>query len=753
MTNLVHQIIKQQRLVLLVIVIITAILSVGLSQLTLSTNDSKLINISNKPLSKRDQPTDEEKIRILISDPSLLTKKQNLVFIKKLQDQVEKIAGVSKVTSILTLPNLRNYFVTNKMQPIASAAHTSPEEISKMQDALKYNKLYQKRAINPELTTTIISATISPQKNEISQYEIRDKIENIINKYKPHFQYIYQVGSVELSYEMRRDTLRDITLLSGIAIVVLVGLFAFFFQKLIYGLLPFITSSLALIWTLGILSYLKITLNAFSGLAIVITFAIGVMECAHFIHAYQHNRQSKEKDDHETRLRSMFKIVFIPIFFAALTTILGFFLNITSQSMAVRDTGIIICLSIAINTLLICTLTLILLNSFSSEPSREKRFHQFFLIIYSIISRINNYPKTVFLSIFILISLAIYSAVHINLEIVPQSSFYQDSPVMKNLNLTRKLITGIDYLTINVHAKQIGAFTQKANLQKLFNTEEKINQINTTSSTLSIATTTAALYQLYLDGRGDEFYKIPDRQMVIDEINKELAKKEEFKDTVKNQGRDVSIFVIYNIITTKQFDAYQKQLKHILNQFFSNGKFSYEIDSYYNKTRKVLFQIYKMQLLSLILIYLTVFLVMWYLFKSIKAGLISLIPNTLPICLVMIVLCFLKLPIFGLTIIALAAVVGLAVDDTLHLMCAYKKAFIATRDSEIAVKNALEAQVRPVSIASISLVLGMLVLCFSLAKAIMLFGAILAGGALGAWLTDLIITPFLLNKVNITKNL
>lgn len=758
MNKWISWVLKHQKLTLFFIVVATVIFALGLPDLSLSTDANKIIKIkeSAKDISKRD-------IRILVHDKQLLHSKEKIALLDKLQEQLKQIPGITKISSIYTIPNLRHYFLTDELKPVVSVSRLNPEELDESKRALANNRLYLNRFISHNLTTTLIIARVNTKKNsELALYKVRDQVEELLEQYQTDFQNIYQIGSIEVSYELREATLRDIVILSSIAVFVLIALFSLFFRKLLYGLLPFITSSLALVWSLGILSFLDISLNIFSGLAVIITFSIGIMECAHFIHAYQHSVNQHSKTENKTgqdiHLKHMIKTVLMPILFATLTTVLGFALNITSESIAISDIGIIICLSIIINTFLIFTLTLLILNKLGTnnlctQATIISSFNRLFTLAFSAYQKLAKYKNTTVFILAGIILLGVYSALNTRIETIPYSGFYKDSPILKKVNLTTKLLSGIDYFAINIKANDPHAFEKKENLKKLFEAEQKINTIPNTSSTLSVATAMASLYQIYLDGEGDEFYQIPDRQFIIDKVIEEMGKREEFQNQITNFPQQASIFIVYKVLTTEELHAYLKKVNNIIREQFSKNFFQTKITNYYYTLEKTLFHVYQIQLVSLLLIYLTMFFIMTYLFKSVKAGLVSLIPNILPITIVITLIHFANIPIFGLTIIALAAVVGLAVDDTLHLMCAYKTALLETKENDSAIKTALETQVRPVTIASLSLILGMLALCFSATKGIMLFGAIMALGAGVAWLTDIMITPFLLSNFIITNNL
>ena len=144
---------------------------------------------------------------------------------------------------------------------------------------------------------------------------------------------------------------------------------------------------------------------------------------------------------------------------------------------------------------------------------------------------------------------------------------------------------------------------------------------------------------------------------------------------------------------------------------------------------------------------------MWGAFKKLKAGIVAIIPNVFPLAGVFLFMYVFNIPFFPLTIIVLAAVVGLAVDDTIHIMLSFRKHFRLSQDLDQSIYDAMNDQMRPVTIASVSLILGFGMMIFSTEKGVMLFAVVMCFGAFLSWISDMLVTPFLLKKINIYDKL
>lgn len=132
------------------------------------------------------------------------------------------------------------------------------------------------------------------------------------------------------------------------------------------------------------------------------------------------------------------------------------------------------------------------------------------------------------------------------------------------------------------------------------------------------------------------------------------------------------------------------------------------------------------------------------LFKSVKYGLLSIIPSVLPIVLTGSIAGWLKVPLDQSAVIVFAMTMGIAVDDAIHVMSRYllaKSEGVSTKQS---IARAMNESGRAVVFSSIVLVFGFSVLCFASFTTIIyvgLFGSIIMTLAL---VGDLVMLPAIL---------
>lgn len=147
----------------------------------------------------------------------------------------------------------------------------------------------------------------------------------------------------------------------------------------------------------------------------------------------------------------------------------------------------------------------------------------------------------------------------------------------------------------------------------------------------------------------------------------------------------------------------------------------------------------QVQGLGLALVAIT--LVMVLLFRSIPVGLIAMIPNVMPVLLALGAMGWFDITLdYNKATIASIAI-GIAVDDTIHLMSRFRLEFGIHRSYAVALRAAMQDVGRALIHTSIALVLGFLVLMLSELRSQAFYGILLAASLTTALIADLFLLP------------
>jgi predicted RND superfamily exporter protein len=152
------------------------------------------------------------------------------------------------------------------------------------------------------------------------------------------------------------------------------------------------------------------------------------------------------------------------------------------------------------------------------------------------------------------------------------------------------------------------------------------------------------------------------------------------------------------------------------------------------------------QISSFLLALLTIFVVILVLLRNVRQAAIAMVPNVFPVLIMVGEMAWFGIDLDVGTVTIAAIVLGLAVDDTIHLLVHYRE-MNAGRTWERRLVETVSVIGRSVVSTSLILALGFSVLLFAGVRTAVYFGVLTGVGVVAALVGDLIVLPLLLRAV------
>ncbi len=150
------------------------------------------------------------------------------------------------------------------------------------------------------------------------------------------------------------------------------------------------------------------------------------------------------------------------------------------------------------------------------------------------------------------------------------------------------------------------------------------------------------------------------------------------------------------------------------------------------------------QIRSFVLAFLAIGPVIALLLRSARYAALSLAPNLMPIVLSLGVMSLFDVALDPATVMIAGIALGIAVDDTIHLLESYRRRRRAGDGVAEAVDHSLQTVGRAMMRTSVVATIGFLVLCFSEFLPLLYFGLFTAVAMVAAMVADLVVLPALL---------
>ena len=141
---------------------------------------------------------------------------------------------------------------------------------------------------------------------------------------------------------------------------------------------------------------------------------------------------------------------------------------------------------------------------------------------------------------------------------------------------------------------------------------------------------------------------------------------------------------------------------------------------------------------------LIIFVVLATVYRSLRIGLISIIPNMFPLAVAGVYLVVTGQSLEIVTVCAFTVCLGIAVDDTIHFLTMYQEEKARTGDDMMAIQNAFTGVGTALIMTTIILVAGFLTVLISDSRDHFIFGSMAIITLSAALFADLVFLPALL---------
>ena len=158
------------------------------------------------------------------------------------------------------------------------------------------------------------------------------------------------------------------------------------------------------------------------------------------------------------------------------------------------------------------------------------------------------------------------------------------------------------------------------------------------------------------------------------------------------------------------------------------------------------------QIRSLSIVLALLLVIMSGLFRSLRVGLLAMIPNVLPIAMMLGLMGWLDVPLDGLTAMIACIAIGIGVDDTIHYLHRLRHELRREPDLRAAMSRTLAVVGRPIVFTTVVLTAGFGVFGFSDFLGTRNFGLLTGLTVMVALVADLLVLPAVLICVGIPRS-
>ncbi len=521
------------------------------------------------------------------------------------------------------------------------------------------------------------------------------------------------------------------------------------FRNLRWMLIPLAVVGWSLVTTRAVLYWSRMEITMVSSMLTAIITVIAVATSIHFLVRFRAMRQ--EGHSPEDALRRTVALLLAPVAWACLTDAVGFLSLRWARVGPVHDFGIM--MSLGATMVLVGSLLIIpgmaLVGGWARDPAwapGEARLGQGLSRLLTAVERHRWRWLTLTLA---LVSVAAWGTRRLEVETDFTRNFRSDSPIVRGYDRAERRLGGAGVWDAMIPAP---AELDQAYVDRVLQWERNLRQLQVSIDGRASARLTQVVSYADLLAATEKSRLLSWLPMPL-QAAQMAGRMKQVVSTMWWRDRDHDRSMLRVLLRSKErlparaklelIAAVEQQTKAAFGDL-EHGEFQAEVTGFYVLLANLIHSLLRDQWLCFAIATSGIVLMMTIAFRSWKLALVALVPNLLPIFLLLGLMGHLEIRMnMGAAMIA-AVSIGLSVDSSIH----YGISFLRARRAGAGRRQALEAAQQTVGralvFATLALVLGFSSLCTSQFIPTVYFGGLVSLAMLGGLAGNLIVLPLLI---------
>jgi predicted RND superfamily exporter protein len=688
----------------------------------------------------------DDGVVIVFKDPNGIFNKKALSSIDRITQALWKTKYIARVDSLTNY----QYVHTNPDEPDDIVVEDFIQNIDKASSSYFENRkqiatsdpLVVDAFISKDGTTTMISARLTPKVNDQSDksLEIMGYLNKILAPEIAQTGYKYWInGGPALNEAFVVIGTNDATTFTPLVLLASMILLLFLFRRVSGSLIPIAVVIFTFLTVLAVQVLLGYKLNNFTANLPVFVVAIGIADAVHIYSVWLTHKQ--EGDDNEYAVLKSMQKNFLPIFLTSLTTAIGFATLTISEVIPILTLGIATAsgavLAFIISIVWMPAILLLLKKPIKAHlveatKAKEPLGYGKFIVA--------NSKKIVIITtaIFILLSLGLFQ---VKVDSNTIRYFDKEVEIRQSTEFMMKNLTGPMAYEIVVDSGVKDGIKNPKFMKTVEKFYQEFQSTYPEVRHLASLIDTVKRFNKIVDGKDE----IPNSQNLIAQYlllySLSLPQGMEINDKMDINEQKLRVTGQVDIVDTSK----DLEMMAYIEEWWAKTEYSATIQGQTVMFAHMQKDVTDTLIYSLSLAIFLVTLIMFFIFRRISILWVFILPNILPVILVVGLMGWIGISIDIGVAIAGAIIIGVAVDDTIHFLVKYFDARKRGLNMEETFDEVLRYAGKAILFTTIILSVSFSLFAFSNFSPNQNFGIVTAFALLVALVIDLLLLPALLS--------
>jgi hypothetical protein len=689
-------------------------------------------------------------VALRADSPERLFSGETLRFIRQVTGDIERVDTVQRVDSLATATIVEAIQPQGRLKPagdddggldvrplLDEAALRSPQEVRRR--ALR-DDLLRGDLVSENGTVTAIIVSFDEDRIDAVRGGVIQQIHDLVDPSLPAGVRAYYNGSLEISETYNRITLdnqRKFT--PPILLLTVLAIYAAFrsWRKTMLAMFAILMS---IFWTLGLYSLMGFSYNVLSSMLVPLVVVLAIADDVHIMQRWD---EARRRQDNEAAFKETVAHLVTPLFGASVTTALGMLSLATSNVVAVRSFGIGSAVGIMVDFVISLVLVPTLLT-WVRHSSKVPPHEQYLLAPLRRVARLScAHPARVLTISLAIGTVAAFGILRLKVDTNHINFFSASHPLGQSARVIDHELSGVYSFQLLLEGPPDSLSTPDA-LHRMDRLQNELRRFEHVRKVTSVADYVKRINKELNDGKEEASVIPSDPRTIAQEL---------FVFTLGGEGRHELERVVASDYSRAQINVklqsmssdvvlqHVEQADSLAKEAFAgtgisvlttgSGRLFSTLDHY----------LVDSQLSSFGTAFLTVFGVIFLVFRSWRFGALTIVPNVLPVIAVLGVMGYLDISMNIATVMVASVALGVVDDDTIHFINRYRREVADGVSTDEAIERATIHEGRASLTTAVINSCGYAVLFLSEYKPTAWFGGLLALTMAVAFLAEVLILP------------
>jgi len=735
----------------------------------------------------REQFGRDERIAIAIKGDHIFT----LGFLRKLRalhEEIEqKVPYIDDVTSLYTVRNTRGEGDQLITDDLLEPFPMTKEDVAQIRQRAVASHFYRDLLLSRDgtMTTIIIETDAYTHKGESAQEGVDDgfedeeitemtgeqgasdvedrdsqgrefltdqenaqivqKVYEIVRKYQKEGLDIYVAGSPVVLDGLKAQMQADMKKFTRVTFLIIVVFLFLMFRRVSAVIYPLVVVILSLLATVGMMAWTGVSFKLPTQIVPSLLLAVSVGATVHILSIFfdRFNGSGDKKEAIAYTLRHSG----LAIAMTSVTTAIGVGSFAGSEVAPISDLGIFASFGVLVSLLLTLTLLPALLSLTPLQPKVNKAAGRLDALMGRLAVIPVRHHKGIIAFSVLIVAAALFAASRIELSHNPLYWFKADNPIRTATEKIDAAMNSTVTIEVVVDTGRENGWSDPQKLATLNRLSKELEQYvdayTHIGKVVSLATivkeTNRALHE-----NNESFYTIPaNGDLVAQELLLfENSGSDDLEDVVDSQFSKARVSIKLPWTDAVKAVGVRDHVQKVFKEAFADERV--EVTGMIPLLINTFDQAIRSSVVSYLIAFVLISLMMMLILSSVRLGLLSMIPNLLPIIMGLGLMYLYNIPLDMFTLLIGSIAIGLAVDDTIHFLHNFRRYYLQSGDSAKAIEQTFFTTGKAMVITTVVLALGFYAYMMAQMIAVQNFGFLTGTMIVFALLADLLLAPALM---------